>query len=200
MGQYYVQSPSQETDLLKNMRRPDLYQWADEIGVEYRADAPAVLMRQIIRASGNLPGPERFNSDKKGNPTTYKRLARSKAPKSRHEAQHRAQAARERDKQWEKYMAMDFNDLRKIVKNQIGPKAIEDEPSREYMITRLVGPRIKTEMPETQPDAPERVPDEFLSMLSPPQLVKVARQLGIQECKIQDGKEVLLDKIRAVNG
>ena len=199
MSTFHVHSPSQEQDLLKNMHRPDLYQWADEIGIDYPADAAAVTMRAIIRGSGKLPGPERFNLDRRGNPTTYKRLPRSKAPKSKHEARNRAKAARERDAQWEKYLKMDYNDLRKVVKNQLGPKAIEDEPSREYMITRLVGPRIKIDR-DTEAAEPKTfngIPDSFLEMLSPPQLVKVAKEIGVTDAQIKDGKETLLQKIRA---
>lgn len=197
---FHVHSPSQEQDLLKNMRRPDLYQWADEIGIEYPPDAAAVTMRAIIRGSGRLPDADRFLLDKRGNPTTYKRLPRSRAPKSKHEARDRAKAAKERDRQWEKYLAMDHNDLKKIVKNQLGPKSVEDEPSREYMITRLVGPRIKIDA-DTQAVPEEssvKIPDVVLNMLSPMQLVKYAReQLGLEDVQLKDGKEVLLEKIRA---
>lgn len=199
MSDYYVHSPSQESDLLKYMHRPDLYQWADKNDIDYPMDAPAHIMRTLIRSSGKLPTVNEFDLDSRGNPSKFKRLPRSQAPKSKHEERVRAAAVRQRDEEWERHMAMDVNDLRKKVKDQHGAKAIEENPSKEWMITKIVGPRIravseKEMLPESKTSA--GVPDHVLDILTPVQLVKLAKQNGI-EANVKDGKQELLRKIRA---
>ena len=194
-----------DRDPLIFMRRPDLYQWADMNNIEYPVDAPSTIMRQIIRNAGKVPqlSDEHFVflRDHNGNvkDVSFKRIARSKAPKSKHETRARIQEAKQRDELWEKYIQMPMNDLRKKMKDQFGAKSVEDDPSREWMITRLVGPRIEIdEDTEEQVKASSYagIPDDVLEMMSPAQLVGICKKMLRIEANIKEGKVGLLKKIR----
>ena len=205
---HYVVSPSEETDFLRFMHRWDLYQWADKTGIEYPKDAPAVVMKTLVRANGTLPGPDDFNPlyNERGEVYSfqYKRLNPLDAPRSRHADADEAETARVLAKRRKELENMNQRQLTRAVKDQFGEKVLERDLSREDMIAMFVGEAEETAYPiaeiypESANTAPpvEVIPDHILEILTPPQLVKLCKQRGI-EAKMKDGKAALLEKLRS---
>lgn len=198
MAVHVYPEPKEKQDIFSKMRRPDLYQWADENNVDYPRDAPASAMRDLLRSTGKVPPFERFSRNEDGSVKEFLRKPRSEAPISRHEIRVRKKAAQDRDKQWERYMAMPYNDLKRMTKDQFGAKSVDEDPSKEWMITRLVGPRIKSEIDGVEvaeSDSYLGIPLEILEMQSPLQLVSICKKNGI-DAKKGETKDELLEKIK----
>ena len=214
---HYVVNPSEESDPLKFMHRWDLYQWADENDIEYAKDAAAEVMKTLIRAHGVIPTLDRFKPihDSMGNVVDwrYKRLPTSEAPRSRHADADEAATRKVLKERRAELERMNLRQLTRRVKDQFGPKVLERDLSREDMIAMFVGeaeegdggsvlsgPGITKEIDadwssEDNLTEPAHIPDEILSILTPPQLVKLCKERGI-EAKMKDGKAALLEKIR----
>lgn len=209
---HYTISPSEEADLLKFMHRWDLYQWADKTGIEYPKDAPAVVMKTLIRANGSLPTPAEFDPlhNERGEVYSYryKRLSPLEAPRSRHADAEEAETAKRLAKRRAELESMNDRQLTREVKNQYGSKILDRDLSREDKIALFVGEAADTatalteQIAEIYPDSAntsppaEAIPENILAMLTPMQLVKLCKQRGI-EAKIKDGKAVLLEKLRS---
>lgn len=214
MGAHYVINPSQETDLLRYMKRPDLYQFADLHDVDYPKDAPAEIMKQLLRASGRIPEASDFNV--KADPKTgqvlsvsYKRKSAAEAPRSKHAEADEAKTAKHLAQRREELENMNNRQLERLVRDQFGKKAIESDPTREDMIALFVGEKSENKadpfasseelLEESKvhdaSNTNSGIPDWLLDSLSPPALVKVCRRLGL-EASIKDGKKALLEKVR----
>lgn len=210
---HYVINPSGETDALRFMHRSDLYQWADEIGLDYPKDAPAEVMKPLIRAQDRIPPLERFKPihDSMGNVIDwkYKRLPATEAPRSKHADAAEAETRKVLATRRAELEAMNERQLTRRVKDQFGSKILERDLSRDDMIALFVGeseegdggPVLKGGITKTL-DAPfseepkqENFPDWLLDSLTPMQLVKICRQYGMK-ANIKEGKVALLEKVR----
>lgn len=212
---HYVVSPSEETDFLRFMHRWDLYQWADKKGIEYPKDAPAVVMKTLVRANGALPQPEDFNPlyNERGEVYSfkYKRLSPLEAPRSRHADADDAETKRVLAKRRKELEAMNERQLTRAVKDQFGAKMLERDLSRADMIALFVGeaeeaapierggiydPFDQPLEAEGETQSEETIPENVLAMLTPMQLVKLCKQKGLK-ANIKEGKVALLEKLKA---
>lgn len=213
MGTFHVVNPSQESDLFKHMRRFDLYQFADIHGVDYPKDAAAEVMKNLLRGSGKTPSRNDFvfQHDEKGNVlgAIYRRLPREQAPRSRHADADDAQSLKVAQERWRELDDLTDTRLKTMVKNQKGRKALDNEPSRDEMISLLGGVKpegdggsVLQQLDDPTPvepqakDNPVGIPAWLLESQTPMQLVKICKEMGIP-ATIKDGKVALLERIRS---